>query len=109
MIAFRTIGIFVVAALAEISGAYLIWNWIRASKPALWGLVGLIALSVYALTQTFQSFNFGRTFAAYGGIFITTALFWGWLVDRRMPDRWDWIGVSISLLGAAIILWGPRP
>jgi len=108
MIAIRTLGLFVVAALAEISGAYLIWSWIRAGKPALWGLVGLIALSIYALTQTFQSFNFGRTFAAYGGIFITTALLWGWLVDRRTPDRWDWIGVSVVLLGAAIILWGPR-
>ena len=108
MIAIRTIGLFVVAALAEISGAYLIWQWIRASKPALWGLVGLIALSVYAVTQTFQEFSFGRTFAAYGGIFITTALLWGWLVDHRTPDRWDWLGVSICLLGAAIILWGPR-
>ncbi len=108
MIAIRSISLFVVAALAEISGAYLIWQWIRAGKPAFWGLVGLIALSVYAVTQTFQEFNFGRTFAAYGGIFIATALLWGWLVDHRTPDRWDFLGVCICLLGAAIILWGPR-
>jgi len=98
-----------VAGIAELSGAYLIWQWIRASKPAFWGLVGLIALSVYAVTQTFQAFNFGRALAEYGGIFITLALLWSWLVDRRVPDRWDWIGVSLCLVGAAIILWGPRP
>jgi len=108
MNAIRTIGLFVAAGLAELSGAYLIWQWIREGKPASWGFVGLIALSVYAVTQTFQAFNFGRAFAAYGGIFITLALLWGWLVDRRVPDRWDWLGVSLCLVGAATILWGPR-
>ena len=109
MNAIRTIGLFVVAGLAELSGVYLIWQWIRAGKPAFWGLVGLILLSVYAVTQTFQTFSFGRAFAAYGGIFITLALLWGWLIDSRVPDRWDWLGVSFCLVGAAIILWGPRP
>ena len=108
MNAIQTIGLFVVAGLAELSGAYLIWQWIRADKPAFWGLVGLIALLVYAVTQTFQAFSFGRAFAAYGGIFITLALLWGWLVDRRVPDRWDWLGVGLCLAGAAAILWGPR-
>jgi small multidrug resistance family-3 protein len=104
----RTIGLFIVAGLAEIGGAYLIWQWVRVSKPAFWGLLGLIALFVYSLTQTLQTFSFGRAFAAYGGVFITLAMLWGWGVDDRIPDRWDWIGVGVCLTGVVIILWAPR-
>ena len=104
----RTIGLFLLAALAEIGGAYLIWQWIRSGKPLYWGLFGIAALFIYGLTQTLQAFNFGRTFAAYGGVFISLAILWGWLVDGRMPDRWDWIGVGICLVGVAVILWAPR-
>ena len=104
----RTIGLLVIAGIAEISGAYLIWQWIRGSKSAWLGLLGLGALLIYGLTQTLQAFEFGRIFAAYGGVFISLALLWGWLVDGQMPDRWDWLGASFALVGAAIILWGPR-
>jgi small multidrug resistance family-3 protein len=104
----RTISLFIVAGLAEIGGAYLIWQWIRDSKPAFWGLLGLIALLIYGLTQTLQTFNFGRAFAAYGGVFITLAMLWGWRIDDNAPDRWDWIGVSVCLIGVAVILWAPR-
>lgn len=105
----RTISLLIVAGLAEISGAYLIWQWIRNSKSAWLGLFGVGALFVYGLTQTLQTFSFGRAFAAYGGVFIALALLWGWVVEGQMPDRWDWVGVSLALLGASIILWGPRP
>lgn len=104
----RTISLFIIAGLAEIGGAYLIWQWVRVSKPAFWGLLGLIALLVYSLTQTLQTFTFGRAFAAYGGVFITLAMLWGWGVDDHMPDRWDWIGVGVCLAGVVIILWAPR-
>ena len=104
----RTISLFIVAGLAEIGGAYLIWQWVRGGRPAFWALLGLIALFVYSLTQTLQPFTFGRAFAAYGGIFITLAMLWGWGVDNRMPDRWDWIGVGVCLIGVVIILWAPR-
>jgi len=103
-----TIGLFLVAGLAEIGGAYLIWQWIRDGKPLLWSVLGLAALFIYGLTQTLQVFNFGRVFAAYGGVFITLAMLWGWGVDGRTPDRWDWTGVGICLVGVAVILWGPR-
>jgi small multidrug resistance family-3 protein len=53
-------------------------------------------------------FNFGRAFAAYGGVFITLAMLWSWSVDGRVPDRWDAIGVGICLIGVAVILWAPR-
>ena len=104
----RAIALFLLAALSEIGGAYLIWQWQRSSKPVWFGLIGLGALLLYSLIQTAQSFGFGRTFAAYGGIFILVALLWGWLVAQQRPDRWDWIGVTVCLIGVAIILAAPR-
>jgi len=104
----RTISIFILAALAEIGGVYLIWQWIRGNKPAFLGLLGIVALLVYAMLQTLQTFTFGRAFAAYVGVFIALAMLWGWLVDGQTPDRWDWIGIGICLFGAIIILWAPR-
>jgi small multidrug resistance family-3 protein len=103
-----TITLFLVAGLAEIGGAYLVWQWVRAGKPILWSMLGLLALFVYSLVQTLQVFNFGRVFAAYGGVFITLAMLWGWKIDGQLPDHWDWLGVSICLVGVSIILWAPR-
>ena len=100
--------LFLLAAVAEISGAYLIWQWQRAGKPALFGLLGAVILFTYALIQTTQTFSFGRAFAAYGGVFIAAATLWGWWIDHRLPDRWDWVGMGVCLIGAAIILWMPR-
>jgi len=71
-------------------------------------LFGLVALLAYGWIQTMQTFNFGRAFAAYGGVFVALALLWGWRVDMQTPDRWDWIGVSIILVGVGTILYAPR-
>ena len=68
----------------------------------------MAALFIYSLIQTAQAFGFGRTFAAYGGIFIVIALLWGWLVDQQVPDRWDWLGAVVCLAGVMIILLVPR-
>ena len=100
--------LFLLAAIAEISGAYLIWQWQRAGKPLLFALLGAVILFTYALIQTSQTFAFGRAFAAYGGVFIVVATLWGWWIDGRVPDRWDWTGAGVCLIGAAIILWIPR-
>ena len=104
----RIISLFLIAALAEIGGAYLIWQWLRNHKPSVFGLLGVLALFFYGITQTLQALNFGRAFAAYGGVFIITATLWGWWVDGRLPDRWDWLGAGVCLIGVAIMLWAPR-
>lgn len=104
----RTIALFSIAALFEIGGAYLIWQWQRTGKPLWWAGLGLVGLFLYSLTQTVQSFGFGRAFAAYGGIFIVGAMLWGWLIEGHAPDRWDVIGAGVCLLGAFIILIPPR-
>jgi small multidrug resistance family-3 protein len=100
--------LFLLAALCEIGGAYLIWQWQRQGKAALFAVVGVGALFLYALLQTAQTLSFGRAFAAYGAVFIATATLWGWWVDGRIPDQWDWIGMVICLVGAAVIIWMPR-
>jgi small multidrug resistance family-3 protein len=105
----KSITLFLLAAMAELGGAYMVWQWQRAGKRLLFALLGAMVLFVYAFVQTAQTFSFGRAFAAYGGIFIAAATLWGWWIDGRTPDRWDFVGASICLLGAAIILWMPRP
>src|SRR5262249_38406718 len=104
----RTFGLFIMAALCEVGGAYLVWQWQRVGKPAIFALFGLTALFIYSLIQTAQTFSFGRAFAAYGGIFIVIALVWGWLVDGRRPDHWDWMGAAICLVGVIVIVAVPR-
>ncbi len=68
----------------------------------------MLSLFIYAIIQTLQTLNFGRAFAAYGGVFIITATLWGWWIDGQTPDRWDWLGVAICLMGVAVMLWAPR-
>lgn len=104
----KTSSLFLIAALCEISGAYLIWQWRNNGKPAWLALGGILALFLYACIQTTQSFSFGRAFAAYGSVFIASAILWGWWMDKQPPDQWDWLGVVVCLVGAGVILWAPR-
>jgi small multidrug resistance family-3 protein len=104
----RTIGLFIAAAICEVGGAYLIWRWRRESGALLTGIVGVVLLVTYSLVQTAQALNFGRAFAAYGGVFIAMAVLWGWGIDHRTPDTWDWLGAGTWLVGSALIVWGPR-
>jgi small multidrug resistance family-3 protein len=105
-----SIGLFVLAGLAEIGGGYLIWLWLREGRPAYWGISGGIALALYGVIATFQSFpSFGRVYAAYGGVFIILSVLWGWLVDKKTPDLYDWVGAGICLIGVSVMLWAPRP
>ncbi|MFI8684540.1 YnfA family protein [Rossellomorea sp. NPDC077527] len=101
--------LFILAGIAEIGGGYLIWLWLREGKPSYWGLAGGIALALYGVIATFQSFpSFGRVYAAYGGVFIVLSVLWGWVIDRKTPDVYDWVGAGICLIGVGVILLGPR-
>lgn len=101
--------LFMLAGLAEIGGGYLVWLWLREGKPSWYGIIGGIILFLYGIIPTMQSFpDFGRVYAAYGGVFIVLSLLWGWGIDRKTPDLCDWMGAATCLVGIYIILWGPR-
>ena len=105
----RSITLFVLAALAEIGGAWLVWQGVREHRGVLWIAAGVVALGAYGFAAAFQpDANFGRVLAAYGGIFIAGSLAWGMVADGFRPDRWDLIGAGICLVGVAIIMYAPR-
>lgn len=104
----RSLGIFIIAGLFEIGGGYLIWLWLKSGKPVWYGVLGGLILMLYGVAATWQTAGFGRTYAAYGGIFIVMALIWAWKMDGFKPDRWDIIGATIALTGVCIILYTPR-
>ncbi|MET7803583.1 YnfA family protein [Micromonospora chersina] len=105
----RSILLFVIAALAEIGGAWLVWQGWREHRGLLWIAAGVIALGLYGFVATFQPDpNFGRILAAYGGIFVAGSLAWGVVVDRFRPDRYDVVGAAICLVGVAVIMYAPR-
>lgn len=99
---------FILAGLCEIGGGYLVWLWLRENKPLWIGISGMVILALYGVVATWQSANFGRVYAAYGGIFIVMSILWGWKVDGFAPDKFDLIGGAIALLGMAIIMFAPR-
>ncbi|MCX4389579.1 YnfA family protein [Micromonospora peucetia] len=105
----RSILLFLLAALAEIGGAWLVWQGWRENRGLLWVAGGVIALGLYGFVATFQPDpNFGRILAAYGGIFVAGSLAWGMVVDKFRPDRYDLVGATICLVGVAVIMYAPR-
>lgn len=100
---------YVGAALAEIAGCFAFWGWLRLGKPWWWLLPGMASLALFAWFLTLaDTAAAGRAYAAYGGVYIAASLFWLWTVEDVRPDRWDLIGASVCLVGAGIILLGPR-
>lgn len=104
----KAILLFFCAGLAEIGGGYLIWQWLRNGKPLWLGLVGALIMVLYGVIATRQEFSFGKTYAAYGAIFIIMAVFWGWFVDKRVPDWSEWLGAGICLVGVMVMLLKSR-
>ncbi|NJK53294.1 MAG: YnfA family protein [Leptolyngbyaceae cyanobacterium SU_3_3] len=100
---------FVVAGLCEIGGGYLFWLWLREGKSPWLAVLGVILLAAYGVVPTLQTVSFGRAYAAYGGVFVVLSILWGWLVDRVPPDKFDWLGGWIALLGVLVIMYTPRP
>jgi small multidrug resistance family-3 protein len=100
--------IYALAALAEIAGCFSFWAWLRLDKSVWWVLPGILSLAVFAWLLTLVDTPVaGRAYAAYGGVYIAASLLWLWSVEGAWPDRWDVIGATICLAGAALILFGP--
>jgi len=108
MIVLKSLSIFILAGLCEIGGGYLIWLWLKEGKPAWYGLLGAFILAMYGVVATWQTSNFARVYATYGGVFIVMSLLWANRVDKYMPDKYDIIGALIALMGVLIIYYAPR-
>jgi small multidrug resistance family-3 protein len=99
---------FVLAGLCEIGGGYLVWLWLREGKRIWFAVLGAAVLILYGIIPTLQPANFGRVYAAYGGIFVVLSLLWGWQVDKISPDRFDLLGGLMALAGVCVIMYWPR-
>ncbi|HEY2205213.1 MAG TPA: YnfA family protein [Pseudonocardia sp.] len=105
----RSVGLFVLAAIAEIGGAWLIWQGVREQRGLAWMGAGVVALGLYGFVATLQpDAHFGRILAAYGGVFVAGSLAWGMALDGYRPDRYDLAGAAVCLLGVAVIMYAPR-
>jgi small multidrug resistance family-3 protein len=106
----NTVAVYITAAITEIGGCFAFWAWLRLGRSSLWGIVGAASLVIFGVLLTRSEVAFaGRAYAAYGGVYIAASLLWLYIVERVFPDRWDMIGAGICLVGAGLILWGPRP
>ena len=108
MEAARVFAFFVVTAIAEIVGCYLPYLWLKRDGSILLLVPAAAALAAFVWLLTLHPHAAGRTYAAYGGIYIVVALAWLFAVQRIIPDRWDLIGGAVTLAGMAIIYFGPR-
>jgi small multidrug resistance family-3 protein len=104
----RSFALFVLAGVAEIAGGYLVWRSMRNGAGLGVALAGGALLILYGIIPTFQPTTFGRTYAAYGGVFIVLSLLWGWWIDRVRPDIPDVAGAVICLVGVGVIMYWPR-
>jgi small multidrug resistance family-3 protein len=96
---------FAAAAVAEIAGCFAVWAWVRLDRSPLWLIPGLASLLLFAwLLTRADSALAGRAFAAYGGVYIAASMAWMWLIEGHRPDRWDLAGLTICLVGSAMIL-----
>jgi len=105
----RSVALFLVAAIAEIGGAYLMWQAVKEGRGPLFAVAGAVALTGYGAIAALQpDANFGRVLAAYGGVFIIGSLLWGMTFDGFRPDRFDVAGAAVCLIGVAVIVYAPR-
>ncbi|MHB1056224.1 MAG: YnfA family protein [Thermoleophilia bacterium] len=104
----KSLFFFFLAGLCEIGGGYLVWLWLREHRSVWFALAGALALVLYGVIPTLQPANFGRVYAAYGGVFIVMAIVWGWQIDKITPDKFDLAGGLIALIGVSVIMYWPR-
>jgi small multidrug resistance family-3 protein len=101
--------LFVLTACAEILGCYTVYLWLKTARSRWWLVPGAVSLGLFAWLLTLHpSRSAGRIYAAYGGVYIATAMLWQWGVEHQRPDRWDLLGAGVCLTGMAIMVLGPR-
>ncbi|WP_020180504.1 YnfA family protein [Methylopila sp. M107] len=104
-----TAAIYIAAAIAEIAGCFAFWTVLRQGAPAIWLIGGLACLVLFAWLLTLVEVEAaGRAYAAYGGVYVAASLGWLWAVEGVRPDRWDVAGSAICVIGASVVLFGPR-
>ena len=104
-----SLAFYVAAAVVEIGGCFAFWAWLRLGKSVYWILLGIVSLIVFAVLLTrINSMFAGRTFAAYGGVYIVASLSWLWIIEGQRLDKWDILGAIICIAGAVLILFGHR-
>jgi small multidrug resistance family-3 protein len=109
MVVLRSVALFLLAAVAEIGGAWLVWQGVREHRGLLWVGAGVVALGAYGFVATLQpDAHFGRILAAYGGVFVAGSLAWGMVADGFRPDRFDYLGAAACLAGVGLIMYAPR-
>jgi small multidrug resistance family-3 protein len=108
MLILKTLAIFVLAGICEISGGFLIWLWLREGKPFWFGILGALVMTCYGIVATWQPAGFGRVYATYGGFFIFLSLLWAYQFDNFVPDKYDIIGALVVLIGIGIMYYAPR-
>jgi small multidrug resistance family-3 protein len=108
MVELKTIALFLATAVAEIVGCYLPYLWLRKEAPVWLLLPAAGSLALFAWLLTLHPAAAGRVYAAYGGVYVSVAIIWLWVVDAVRPSPWDWLGVAVCLCGMAIIMFAPR-
>lgn len=105
----KSLLLFALAAVAEIGGAWLVWQGLREHRGWVWVGLGVVVLGLYGAVATFQpDGHFGRVLAAYGGIFVVGSILWGMVADGYRPDRFDLVGAALCLAGMGVIMYAPR-
>lgn len=104
----KAFALFVATAIAEIVGCYLPYLWLKKAGPAWLLLPAALSLAVFVWLLTLQPYAAGRVYAAYGGVYVSVAIVWLWLVDAVKPATTDLIGVAITLIGMAVIILGAK-
>jgi small multidrug resistance family-3 protein len=108
MLELKTVVLFIATAVAEIVGCYLPYLWLKKDGPVLLLIPAAASLAVFVWLLTLHPLAAGRVYAAYGGVYVSVAILWLWLVDAVRPSPWDWLGVAVCLCGMAIIMFAPR-
>ena len=104
----KLVFLFGLTALAEITGCYLPWLWLKQQGPLWLLLPAALSLLLFVWLLTLHPAAAGRVYAAYGGVYVVVALLWVWLVDGIRPGLWDLLGAGLALAGMAIIMLAPR-